>query len=86
MATRFIAVRYLLQPRQLQVPPIMANCRDVCWGGVPPVSHWPAKKKARYLFSSGLFNGYEPCSGSSTWARTRDLRINSTGHPVFDGT
>ena len=35
------------------------------------------KEKARYLFSSGLFNAYEACSGSSTWARTRDLRINS---------
>jgi len=22
------------------------------------------------------------CSGSSTWARTRDLRINSRSHPV----
>ena len=34
-------------------------------------------KKTGYRKHSRLFNVYEGLGGSSTWARTRDLRINS---------
>ena len=34
-------------------------------------------KKACYILYSRLFNAHSDHPGSSTWARTRDLRINS---------
>ena len=39
----------------------------------PPL-HNTGEKKPSYQIDSWVFNA---CSGSSTWARTRDLRINS---------
>jgi hypothetical protein len=37
----------------------------------------PKSEMPRYQFDSGASSGLAACSGSSTWARTRDLRINS---------
>ena len=48
------------------------------------------KTKACYRLSSRLFNAHKALFGSSTWARTRDLRINSrvhtTGHKSVQRT
>ena len=53
-----------------------------CWGSIPeivlhPPLHRTDKKKPQYQIDSGVSNTCKAYSGSSTWARTRDLRINS---------
>ena len=69
-AIGFIAVLLAHDPNDTGFRARVVVDRDGLWVSVPPVSHAPTKRPRTFV--RGLV-----FIGSPTWARTRDLRINS---------